>query len=104
MSLLELGPVIFGGTPGIVSYLQARNLLANHSNCSRCGVGMQERPRRDQWLREVCSTTLLQTQVVLGGPGIVVQIDESLFRHKPKVSLNLQKINKNNNNNYSNKY
>ena len=33
-----------------------------------------------RWLCEVCST-------VLGGPGIVVQIDESLFRHKPKVSV-----------------
>ena len=38
-----------------------------------------------QWLREVCTTKLLQTPVVLGGPGVVVQIDESLFRHKPKV-------------------
>ena len=39
-----------------------------------------------KWLREVCSTKLLQNPTVLGGPGIVVQIDESLFRHKPKVS------------------
>ena len=38
-----------------------------------------------QWLREVCSTKLLNTNIVLGGPGVVVQIDESLFRHKPKV-------------------
>ena len=35
-----------------------------------------------QWLREVCSSKLLQN---LGGPGNIVQIDESLFRHKPKV-------------------
>lgn len=39
-----------------------------------------------QWLREVCSTRLLQTRVQLGGNGVIVQIDESLFRHKPKVS------------------
>jgi len=39
-----------------------------------------------QWFREVCSTKLIQNRVVLGGPGIIVQIDESLFRHKPKVS------------------
>ena len=39
-----------------------------------------------QWLRQVCSTNLLGTQIVLGGPGIVVEIDESLFKHKPKVS------------------
>ena len=38
-----------------------------------------------QWFREVCTTKLLQTPVILGGPGVAVQIDESLFRHKPKV-------------------
>ena len=39
-----------------------------------------------RWLCEVCSTKLLQTPILLGGPGVVVQIDESLFQHKPKVS------------------
>ena len=38
-----------------------------------------------QWLRDVCSTKLLQSPIILGGPGIVVQID-GLFRHKPKAS------------------
>ena len=38
-----------------------------------------------QWFREVCTNKLLQSPVVLGGPGVIVQIDESLFRHKPKV-------------------
>ena len=38
-----------------------------------------------RWLREVCSTKLLQTPIVLGGDGVIVQIDESLFRHKVKV-------------------
>ena len=38
-----------------------------------------------KWLREVCTTRLLQSPIRLGGPGTVVQIDESLFRHKPKV-------------------
>lgn len=37
------------------------------------------------WLRDVCSTKLLGTPIVLGGQGVTVQIDESLFRHKPKV-------------------
>ena len=38
-----------------------------------------------QWLREICSRQLLQMTITLGGTGKVVQIDESLFRHKPKV-------------------
>ena len=39
-----------------------------------------------QWLQEVCPTKLLSSPVILGGPGVVIQIDESLFRHKPKVN------------------
>ena len=39
-----------------------------------------------QWLREVCTTKLLQTPIILGGPGKIVQADESQFKHKPKVS------------------
>ena len=38
-----------------------------------------------QWLREVCSTKLIQLSITLGGPGVIVQIDESQFKHKPKV-------------------
>ena len=38
-----------------------------------------------QWLREVCSTKLISSPIILGGPGIVVQVDESQFKHKPKV-------------------
>lgn len=41
-----------------------------------------------QWFREICTTHLLRHPIVLGGPGVVVQIDESLFRHKPKVRFN----------------
>ena len=37
-----------------------------------------------QWMRDICSTKLLQHPIKLGGPGVVVQIDESLYRHKPK--------------------
>ena len=39
----------------------------------------------NQWLREVCTAKPLQTQIILGGSGVVVKIAESLFRHKPKV-------------------
>ena len=42
-----------------------------------------------RWFREVCSTTLLNTTILLGGSGKIVQVDESLFRHIPKVKLNL---------------
>ena len=38
-----------------------------------------------QWLRDVCSTQLLQTSIKLGGTGMVMQIDELLYRHEPKV-------------------
>ena len=42
-----------------------------------------------QWLREDCSTKLLSTPIVLGGPRKVIQIDESLFNHKPKIKLSV---------------
>ena len=38
-----------------------------------------------QFFRDVYTTKLLQTPIVLGGPNVVVQVDESLFSHKPKV-------------------
>ena len=146
MSILQLGPVIFGPTSDLVDYLQQKGLLAAQKQCG-CGAAMCISPRSDvsdgcrfrcpdchkcisirdesffsksritlqkwlvlmywwardypvtaaaeeaevteatacavyQWLREVCTTKLLQTPIQLGGPGIVVQIDESLFRHK----------------------
>ena len=43
---------------------------------------MQQKTAIDvyQWLHEVCTTRLITTgPIVLGGPGIVVQMDESLF-------------------------
>ena len=155
MSYLELGPIIFGGNPGILQYLRQHRLLSSSEDCDKCStaqntVNMVERPRASlsdgvtwrcpqchamksirtgsffsksrlslmkwllmimfwakeypvtqaaedaeigedtainiyQWLREVCSTALIQMPCVLGGPQKVVQIDESLFKHKPKV-------------------
>ena len=46
-----------------------------------------------QWLREVCSTKLLSLPIKLGGSGVIVQIDESLFRHKPKVFTSMDMYN-----------
>jgi len=42
-----------------------------------------------QYFRDVCSWRLLNhdAPLMLGGTGSVVQIDESLFRHKPKVII-----------------
>ena len=39
-----------------------------------------------RWFRE---TILLNTTILLGGPGKIVKVDESLFWRKPKVILNL---------------
>ena len=36
------------------------------------------------FFREVCSRYLQANPVKLGGPGVVIQIDESCFSHKPK--------------------
>ena len=37
-----------------------------------------------QYLRDICLLNM-DAPLMLGGPGVIVQIDESLFRHKPKV-------------------
>ena len=44
-----------------------------------------------QYLRDICSWRLtnVDSPLLLGGQGVVVQIDESLFRHKPKVKNRL---------------
>ena len=35
MSLLQLGPTIFGGTTGIITYMQSNGLLATTKMCTR---------------------------------------------------------------------
>ena len=46
-----------------------------------------------QWLHEVCSTRLIDDGPIrLGGLGVIVQIDESLFQHKQKVISDYRKI------------
>ena len=46
MSMLEIGPVIFGGTRGIVQYLQTQIVLARHKTCT-CGTQMVMQDRSD---------------------------------------------------------
>ena len=46
------------------------------------GVSQKTIVQLYQYMRDVCSTKLLNTPSDLGGPGVVVQIDESLFNHK----------------------
>ena len=40
-----------------------------------------------QYFRDICSWRLVthDSPILLGGPGVVVQIDESLFSHMQKV-------------------
>ena len=41
-----------------------------------------------QWCRDICSWKLINgTPILLGGPGAIVQIDESVFTHQRKVQL-----------------
>ena len=35
MSLLEIGPVMFGGTEKIIEYLRQHGVLAGSNNCAR---------------------------------------------------------------------
>ena len=41
-----------------------------------------------QYFRDICSWRLVthDSPIMLGGPGVVVQIDESIFNHTQKVS------------------
>ena len=62
------------------------HLWSNHNSVASASTatGVSERAiiQNYQYLRNVCSGKLMSVDEKLGGPGIVVQIDESLFRHK----------------------
>ena len=112
MSLLELGPVLFGGVERIITFPMCLMAIAGgvgnakHGSQSRMAVFFSKSklilqkwllpiylwardcPMVDaideaevdsriavdvmQWLREVCSTKLLQTPIILGGPVVIV--------------------------------
>eukprot|EP00731_Ephydatia_muelleri_P024994 Em0017g77a len=89
---------MFGPTDDVIRFFRTRNLLASSVQCTRCQKPMLECTRSDvrdgvgwkcsscktRW-SEVCSTRLINDgPVMLGGNGVVVQIDKSLFKHKPK--------------------
>ena len=62
MSLLDLGPIAFGGTPGIVAFLQRKNVLAQLQQC-RCGTMMTLQDRSDisdgcRWRCPDCKTAV----------------------------------------------
>ena len=63
-------------------------LWSNHHSVTSAstdtGVSHRAIIQNYQYLRDVCSGKLMSVDEKLGGPGIIVQIVESLFRHKPK--------------------
>ena len=60
--------------------------------CEHCETTLATGINVYQWPREVCSTRLIQDgNPQLGGPGVVVEIDESCFHHKQKVIVILAK-------------
>jgi transposase-like protein len=73
----------------LMLYLWARQYPVTDAS-EETGISLRVSIDMYLWFREVCSAKLLQNPIVLGGPGVIVQIDESLFRHKPKVCNNLQ--------------
>ena len=46
MSLMELGPIAFRGTPGIIAFLQSKRVLARQKQCG-CGKMMAMQDRAD---------------------------------------------------------
>ena len=64
-------------------YLWAQNLPVKTA-AETLGVSRQCVQQHFLFLREVRSAHLLKDPVALGGANVIVQIDESLFRHKPK--------------------
>jgi transposase-like protein len=68
------------GLPDVL--VERRNRLKSAADTT--GVSQKTIVQLYQYMRYVCSTKLLNTPPDLGGPGVVVQIDESLFNHKSK--------------------
>ena len=62
MSLLELGPTIYGPTDDLIAWYWTKRLLAISQDCSNCNVPMRQRTRNDVtdglvWRYPQCKTT-----------------------------------------------
>ena len=57
---------------------------SNQQAHAQTGVSKQSITNAYACLREICDRYLLKNPIRLGGPGVIVQIDESCFSHKPK--------------------
>ena len=75
---------------------KGRKSIRNRSSLSKSRLSLQ------QWILALVGEAVpcgghgqrsqnRENTIKLGGPGKVVQIDESLFRHKPKVGYNKKK-------------
>ena len=79
----------------LLHFWSRQNPVSDTAECAK--VALNTAVDVYQWLREVCSTRLINDgPVMLGGPGVIVQIDESLFKHKPKAVFALNKSTENN--------
>ena len=55
MSLLELGPVIFGPKQDLINFLQNKHLLAQSMQCQNCALPMQLQRRDTSVCSDGCS-------------------------------------------------
>ena len=118
MAFIDVGPLMFGPTSDVIQFFSRsvressffaksqltlqtwvmllhfwsrQNPVSDTAECAK--VALNTAVDVYQWLREVCSTRLINDgPVMLGGHGVIVQIDESLFKHKPKVVYVLNKM------------
>lgn len=63
MSILTLGPIAFGGVPGIIAFLQSKHVLASSRNCQACNIAMDLQDRSDisdgcRWRCPQCYATM----------------------------------------------
>jgi hypothetical protein len=74
----------------ILMYMWVRQYPVTDA-CEEAEVGEHTAIDVYQWLWEVCSQALLNgPPIIFGGQQTVVEIDESLFRHKPRVRKNVK--------------